>query len=254
VVETEKFLYLCTISKMGTLYLIPAPLADGPLDDTLPKGTLAMIPRLHYFVVEELRTARRYLSKAGLKGQIEELRFFVLNEHTKAEELHLMLQPLLDGNDMGLLSEAGIPCVADPGAVLVAMAHQKGIPVVPLTGPSSLMLALMASGMNGQSFAFAGYLPVDSHQRKAQIKHLEKRAIQEHQTQIFIETPYRNLALFKDLIEVCSPQTLLCIAAKLATYDAFIATKTIAIWRCSPLPPIQKVPCVFVMGNDYLCP
>jgi len=163
-----------------------------------------------------------------------------------------MLQPLMDGNDMGLLSEAGLPCVADHGTVLVAMAHQKGIKVAPLTGPSSLMLALMASGMNGQSFAFAGYLPVDSGLRKAQIKHLEKRAIQEHQTQIFMETPYRNLALFKDLIEVCSPQTLLCIAANLTTSDAFIATKTIHQWLCSPLPQIHKTPSIFIIGTS-LC-
>jgi len=232
---------------MGTLYLIPAPLADGPLDHSLPKGTLAMIPRLRYFVVEELRTARRYLSKAGLKCQIEDLQLFALNEHTKAEELDLMLQPLLEGNDMGLLSEAGLPCVADPGALLVAMAHQKGIPVAPLTGPSSLMLALMASGMNGQSFAFAGYLPVDSVLRKARIRHLEKRAIHENQTQIFMETPYRNISLFNDLLEVCTPQTMLCIAANLTASNTFIITKTIAQWRSAHLPPIHKAPCIFVI-------
>ena len=237
------------IDKMGTLYLIPSPLADGPLDGTLPNGTLAQISLLRYFVVEELRTVRRYLSKAGLKGQIEDIQLFVLNEHTKTEELDLMFQPLLDGNDMGLLSEAGLPCVADPGAVLVAMAHQKGIKVAPLSGPSSLMLALMASGMNGQSFAFAGYLSVDSGLRKAQIKLLEKRAIQENQTQIFMETPYRNLALFKDLMEVCSPQTLLCIAANLTTSDAFIATKTITQWRSNSLPHLNKVPVIFIIGR-----
>ena len=240
------------INGMGTLYLIPAPLADGPLDDTLPNGTLALILRLHYFVVEELRTARRYLYRAGLKEQIAELQFFVFNEHTKVEELNLMLQPLIDGHDMGLMSEAGLPCVADPGAAIVALAHQKGIKVTPLTGPSSLMLALMTSGMNGQSFAFSGYLPVDPYQRKAQIRHLEKRAIQEQQTQIFMETPYRNVALYKDLIEVCAPQTLLCIAANLPNSDAFIATKTIHQWQSCPLPQMHKIPAIFIIGTS-LC-
>jgi 16S rRNA (cytidine1402-2'-O)-methyltransferase len=150
---------------------------------------------------------------------------------------------------MGLLSEAGLPAVADPGAALVALAQKKGIQVVPLTGPSSLMLALMASGLNGQSFAFVGYLPVTSQERKAAICQLEKKAIQERQTQLFIETPYRNIALFTDLIEVCMSQTLLCIAANLTAPNAYIATKTVAQWRSVPLPPIHKVPAVFLFGR-----
>ena len=234
----------------GTLYLIPAPLADGALEDSLPWGTLAAIPRLRYFVVEEYRTARRYLSKAGLKGEIDSLQLFVLNEHTKPYEINALLQPLLEGHDMGLLSEAGLPAVADPGANLVALAHQRGIKVVPLTGPSSLMLALMASGLNGQSFAFVGYLPIDSGERKARIRSLEKRAIQENQTQIFIETPYRNVALFGDLLEVCAPQTMLCVAANLTATDAVIATKSVAAWRTVSLPSIHKVPTVFLLGKS----
>ena len=237
---------------LGTLYLIPAPLADGLLSDTLPQGVLDLIPRLHYFVVEELRTARRYLSKAGLKGDIDHLQLFVFNEHTKPEELHTMLQPLLEGHDVGLLSEAGLPAVADPGAHLVALAHQKGIKVVPLTGPSSLMLALMASGLNGQSFAFVGYLPIDSGERKARIRSLEKRAIQENQTQMFIETPYRNLALFGDLLEVCAPHTMLCIAANLTATDAFITSKSIIQWQHLPPPVIDKIPTLFLLGKS-LC-
>jgi len=247
------------MSDPGTLYLIPTPLADTSLPDTLPQGTLSVIPRLRYFVVEELRTARRFLSKvyrleagpskAECKGGIDDLQLFVCNEHTDQKVLNGLLQPLIEGHDMGLLSEAGLPAVADPGAPLVAMAHQKGIKVAPLTGPSSLMLALMASGLNGQSFAFAGYLPVPSQERKTKIKQLEKRAIQENQTQIFIETPYRNIALFNDMIEACAPQTKLCIAANLTAPDAFIATKTTTQWRQAPPPPIHKVPAIFIIGT-----
>ncbi|MCL2502466.1 MAG: SAM-dependent methyltransferase [Bacteroidales bacterium] len=231
----------------GTLYLIPAPLAEGPLTNTLPQGTLAVILRLDCFVVEELRTARRYLSAAGLRGKLDGLTLFVLNEHTEAATLGTMLQPLLKGRDVGLLSEAGLPAVADPGSNLVALAHQKGIKVVPLTGPSSLMLALMASGLNGQSFAFAGYLPVKSQERKAAIKQLEKKAAQENQTQLFIETPYRNMALLGAILETCAPQTMLCVAANLTTSDAFVATKTVAQWRSVPPPPIHKIPTVFAL-------
>ena len=240
------------MSCLGTLYLIPAPLADGPLADTLPRGTLDVVIRLQSFVVEELRTARRYLSKAGHQGNIDALQFFVLNEHTDPKTWHNMLQPLLEGRDMGLLSEAGLPAVADPGAALVALAHQKGIKVSPFVGPSSLMLALMASGLNGQSFAFAGSLPVHPQERKERIRQLEKRAVQENQTQIFIETPYRNVALFGDLLEVCAPHTLLCIAANLTASDAFVATKTIAQWRAALPPHIHKIPSVFLIGKP-LC-
>jgi len=231
----------------GTLYLIPAPLSEGPLSHSLPEATLALIPRLQCFVVEELRTARRYLSAAGLKGRLDDLSFFVLNEHTDPSTLDSMLQPLLAGQDVGLLSEAGLPAIADPGAALVALAHQKGIQVAPLIGPCSLMLALMASGLNGQSFAFAGYLPVQPQDRKIKIRQLEKRSIQENQTQLCIETPYRNQALLEAMLEVCAPQTRLCIAAKLTAPEAFVSTQTIAQWRIAPGPPIHKVPTVFVL-------
>ncbi|MCL2727898.1 MAG: SAM-dependent methyltransferase [Bacteroidales bacterium] len=238
------------MTNLGTLYLIPAPLADTALADTLPQGTLALIPRLRHFVVEELRTARRYLSKAGHKGNIDALSLFVLNEHTKRDELEAMLLPMMEGNDLGLLSEAGLPAVADPGALLVALAHQKGIKVMPLTGPCSLMLALMASGLNGQSFAFAGYLPVQTQERKAKIRQLEKLAVDEGQTQIFIETPYRNTALFSDLLGLCAPHTKLCVAANLTANDAFVATKTVGQWRRANAPQIHKVPVVFVLGRE----
>ena len=239
------------MTNYGTLYLIPAPLSDAPLTDVIPNGALALILQLRHFVVEELRSARRYLSQAGHKGNIEQLTFFVLNEHTKSQELTAMLHPLLAGENMGLLSEAGLPAIADPGANLVALAHQKGILVAPLTGPSSLMLALMASGLNGQSFAFVGYLPTDGDQRKIRIRALERRAIQENQTQIFMETPYRNVSLYKELLELCAPQTMLCVASNLTAADAFVATKTVAQWRLSLLPPIHKIPALFLINNDY---
>lgn len=237
------------MNRMGTLYLIPAPLSEAPLATAIPQGVVEVIQKVRFFVVEELRTARRYLSAAGLKGQIDELLFFVLNEHTKNEELNVMLQPLLEGVDVGLLSEAGLPAVADPGALLVSLAHHKGVRVVPLTGPCSMTLALMASGLNGQSFAFVGYLPVNQQERKIRIRQLEKRAIEEGQSQIFIETPYRNVSLFGDLIEVCAKQTQLNVSANLTAPDAFIATKTIALWQRTPLPPIHKVPAVFIIGG-----
>ena len=235
--------------KFGTLYLIPTPLAEGTLNDTIPSGTLEVVSALHFFVVEELRTSRRFLSTTGHKGNLDKISLFVLNEHTSPKELNILIQPLLEGNDMGLLSEAGLPAVADPGANLVALAHLKGIKVTPLTGPSSLMLALMASGLNGESFAFVGYLPIHSQERKRKIREFEKRAIQNHQTQLFIETPYRSLALFGDLLEVCAPQTLLCIAANLTAPSAFIATKSVAQWRLTPLPPIHKTPTVFGLNS-----
>jgi Predicted methyltransferases len=234
-------------SKKGVLYLIPTPLAEGPVENSLPEVVLAQIPKLRYFVVEELRTARRFLSQAGLKGQIDGLWLRELNEHTAPEALQELLQPLLDGEDLGLLSEAGLPAVADPGAGLVALAQQRGIQVVPLVGPSSLMLALMASGMNGQNFAFVGYLPVSSQERRARLKQLERRAATEAQTQLFIETPYRNLSLFQDILESCGSATRLCIAANLTAPEGFVQTKTVAQWHKEPAPPIHKVPTVFVL-------
>ena len=236
------------MDKKGILYLIPTPLAEGPLENSLPAAVLALIPRLRYFVVEELRTARRFLSQAGLRGQIDGLWLRELNEHTVPEALQELLQVLLNGEDLGLLSEAGLPAVADPGANLVALAQQANIQVVPLVGPSSLMLALMASGMNGQNFAFVGYLPIPAAERRARLKQLERRAATEGQTQLFIETPYRNLALFQDILESCAPETRLCLAANLTAPDAFVQTKTIAQWRVAPLPPIHKIPAVFVLG------
>ena len=229
----------------GTLYLIPSPLGENEPREVLPEAVLERARQLKTFVVEEVRTARRYLSKAGLKGHIEELRFFTLNEHTRPEEVEELLAIFEEG-DAGLITEAGLPAVADPGAQLVALCHRHGIKVVPLVGPSSLMLALMASGLDGQSFAFAGYLPAKTEERRRAIHAVEKRSAELRQTQIFIETPYRNDALMKDLVEACRPTTRICIAADITLPDETILTRTAAEWR-KALPAIGKRPCVFLL-------
>lgn len=229
----------------GTLYLIPSPLGENEPREVLPEAVLERARQLKTFVVEEVRTARRYLSKAGLKGHIEELRFFTLNEHTRPEEVEELLA-IFDEGDAGLITEAGLPAVADPGAQLVALCHRHGIKVVPLVGPSSLMLALMASGLDGQSFAFAGYLPAKTEERRRAIHAVEKRSAELRQTQIFIETPYRNDALMKDLVEACRPTTRICIAADITLPDETILTRTAAEWR-KALPAIGKRPCVFLL-------
>ncbi|MBR6001423.1 MAG: SAM-dependent methyltransferase [Bacteroidales bacterium] len=229
----------------GKLYLIPSPLGGEEPREVLPETVLERARSLKTFVVEEVRTARRYLSKAGLKGHIDELRFFTLNEHTRPEEVEELLA-IFDDGDAGLITEAGLPAVADPGAQLVALCHRHGIKVVPLVGPSSLMLALMASGLDGQSFAFAGYLPAKTEERRRAIHAVEKRSAELHQTQIFIETPYRNDALMKDLAEACRPTTRICIAADITLPDEMILTKTAAEWR-KALPTIGKRPCVFLI-------
>jgi 16S rRNA (cytidine1402-2'-O)-methyltransferase len=232
----------------GKLYLIPTPIGDGAVETVIPPGTLEVVRRLQFFVVEELRTARRFLSRVKIATPIDALTFFELNEHTTPEQIYPFLQPALNGHDTGLLSEAGAPAVADPGAALVQLAHFHNIDVVPLVGPSSLLLALMASGLNGQSFAFAGYLPVQARERQQRIKQLEQAAIAGRQTQLFIETPYRNLALFAAILQTAAPSTRLCVAACLTQPEQFIRTATIAQWKTSPTPDIHKKPCLFLLG------
>ena len=227
------------------LYLIPSPIAGGDPAETIPAGTIACLKDLKVFVVEELRTARRYLSAAGLKGHIEELEFHTLNEHTSPAEVQALL-PLLERSDVGLISEAGLPAVADPGAALVALCQEKGIEVVPLVGPSSLMLALMASGLDGQSFAFRGYLPAKTEERRQALRNVEKCSAQLRQTQIFIETPYRNDSLLADMLQTLSPATRLCIAAGIGSPEAFIRTASVNKW-IKGVPTIGKRPCVFLI-------
>ncbi len=212
----------------------------------IPGAVLETACRLRRFVVEELRTARRVLSRYGLRGHIDELEFHVLNEHTSPQEVEAMLSLFGDGQDVGLLSEAGLPAVADPGAALVALCHRHGIRVVPLVGPSSLMLALMASGLNGQSFAFRGYIPAKTEERRSAIKGLEKQSRSLNQSQILIETPYRNDALLADLLRELAPETRLCVAADLTLPTQYIRTDTVAGWRKTPVT-VGKRPCVFIL-------
>lgn len=232
----------------GKLYLIPTPLGDYPPAEVLPAPVLARIPTLRRFFVEELRTARRFLSAAGLKGRIDTLELYEINEHTDPVQIEAYAK-LLGEEDAGLLSEAGLPAVADPGAQLVSIAHKLSVEVVPFVGPSSLMLALMASGLNGQSFAFAGYLPAKTPARREAIAQLERTSARLGQSQIFIETPYRNDSLLTDLAEVLRPTTRLCLAADITCPDAFIRTMTIAEWRTAIKKgfTLGKRPCVFIL-------
>lgn len=230
----------------GRLYLIPSPLGDNDPSEVIPQPVLESLKGFRTFVVEEVRTARRYLSKAGLKGHIGELQFHELNEHTDAATVEGYLRLFDGGNDVALISEAGLPAVADPGAQLVALAHRHGIEVVPAVGPSSLMLALMASGLNGQSFAFCGYIPAKTDERRSRLKTLEKVSAQLRQTQILIETPYRNDSLFADILSVCSPSVRVCVAANITMPDACIRTMKVSEWKKEGLV-IGKRPCVFLI-------
>lgn len=230
--------------------MIPSPLGDYSPTEVLPQTVLDKTLSIKRFVVEETRTVRRYLSAAGLKGHIDELEFHELNEHTKDVEIeaYLNLFSDKDGNpvDVGLISEAGLPAVADPGSKLVALCHTHGIEVCPMVGPSSLMLALMGSGLNGQNFAFVGYLPAKVDERRKAIRDVEARSAKYRQTEIFIETPYRNDALLADLIRDLSPTTRLCVAANLTLEDQMIVTKSVRRWKESPVS-IGKRPCVFLI-------
>lgn len=230
----------------GKLYLIPSPLGENDPTEVIPQPVLNSLEGFRTFVVEEIRTARRYLSKAGLKGKIGDLEFHELNEHTEQSTVESYLKLFDNGNDVALISEAGLPAVADPGAQLVALAHRHGIEVIPAVGPSSLMMSLMASGLNGQSFAFCGYIPAKTDERKAKLKTLEKVSGQLKQTQIIIETPYRNDSLFKDILSTCTSSTRLCIAANITMPDAYIKTKPVAQWKKENLV-IGKRPCVFLI-------
>ena len=232
----------------GHLYLIPTPLGDLDPSDVLPAPVLERIPQIRRWFVEELRTARRFLSAAGWKGRIEELELFEINEHSTRGQIEAYALRLGE-QDAGLISEAGLPAVADPGALLVEMAHTKGVEVIPMIGPSSLMMALMASGLNGQCFAFTGYLPVKAPARREAILTLERTSARLHQSQLIIETPYRNDTLLADLLETCRPDTRLCIAANITCPDEMIRTRCIADWRQAVKEgfTIGKRPCVFVL-------
>ena len=230
----------------GKLYLIPSPLGENDPYEVIPAPVLESLKGFRTFVVEEIRTARRYLSRAGLKGSIGELEFFELNEHTDQATIEGYIRLFDNGNNVALISEAGLPAVADPGAQLVALAHRNGIAVVPAVGPSSLMMALMSSGLNGQSFAFCGYIPAKTEERRSRLRTLEKISGQLRQTQIIIETPYRNDSLFADILAVCGASTKVCVAANITMPDAYIMTKKVSEWKKEGLV-IGKRPCVFLI-------
>lgn len=230
----------------GKLYLIPSPLGENDPAEVIPGPVLKSLEGFRTFVVEEVRTARRYLSKAGLRGKIGDLEFHELNEHTDEATIEGYIRLFDGGNDVALISEAGLPAVADPGAQLVALAHRHGIEVVPCVGPSSLMMALMASGLNGQSFAFCGYIPAKTDERRNRLKTLEKVSAQLRQTQILIETPYRNDSLFADILSVCGATTRVCVACNITMPDAYIKTMKVAQWKKEGLV-IGKRPCVFLL-------
>ena len=234
----------------GVLYMIPCPISDATdVYDVTPASNRAIIDSLDYFIVENVRSARRFLSKAGISRKIDELEFVELDEHTReGVAVEAMVRPIEQGRSAGVISEAGVPGVADPGAMVAAACHRRGIRVVPLVGPSSILMSIMASGLNGQSFAFNGYLPVKPPERARAIKALERRAQTEHQSQIFIEAPYRNVKLVEQLLSVCSPATRLTIACDITSPEEIILTRTIEQWRKGAMPDIAKRPTIFIMG------
>lgn len=230
------------------LYLIPVTLGDTAHSRVLPPYNREVLLSLRYFIVENIRTARRFLKRAEPSVAIERLIFTELNEHTPPELLSGMLVPMAAGESIGVMSEAGCPAVADPGADIVAMAQRKGYHVVPLVGPSSILMALMGSGFNGQNFAFHGYLPVELPKRAERIKAFEARMYAEHETQIFIETPYRNNRLLEDFIRICRPSTQLCVACNITCGDEFIRTLPVGEWAKSR-PELNKKPTLFLIGH-----
>src|SRR5690554_2197203 len=230
----------------AALYLIPSLLGDVPVEEAIPPYNIEVASRLKYFIVENVRSARRFLKKCDSNIDINALTFFELNKHTDPKQIASYLLPMKSGESVGVISEAGCPAVADPGADVVAIAQQKGYKVVPLVGPSSLLMAVMASGFNGQSFAFHGYLPIDQNDRARRIKKLEARSYSEDQTQLFIETPYRNHKMAADILQHCNPATKLCIAMNISCKDEYIVTRSVKEWK-GKLPEMHKKPCVFLI-------
>lgn len=230
----------------AALYLLPVTLGETTIEKVLPTYNKEIILGIKHFIVEDIRSARRFLKKVERNINIDELTFYPLNKHTSPEAISGYLRPLIEGHPMGVISEAGCPAVADPGADVVAIAQRKNLKVIPLVGPSSIILSVMGSGFNGQSFAFHGYLPIEPNERIKRIKALEQRVYSENQTQLFIETPYRNLKMMEDILKNCRPQTKLCVAANITCEGEFIKTKTVKEWQ-GKLPDINKIPCIFLI-------
>lgn len=232
----------------GKLYLLPNALGDNDLHEVLPERTLEKLRSLHYFIAETPKTARQLLKRAGTIIPLREIQVERLDEHTPASALISLLAPIAAGLDGGLVSDAGCPAIADPGAPLIALAHERGIRVVPLVGPSSIMLALMASGLGGQRFAFHGYLPVDEPQLVTKLRELERESRSLEQTQIFIETPYRNDRMLGILLRSLKETTRMCVAANLSLSGQQVISNTIGKWRRTPVPPLKDQPAVFLLA------
>ena len=230
----------------AALYLIPVQLSDVELDTVLPQSNVQIVKEIKHFIVENVRSAQRFLKKCDRSIDIDTLTFYELNRHTKSEYIPAMLMPLMGGEPMGVISEAGCPAVADPGADVVAIAQSRGLKVKPLVGPSSILMGLMGSGFNGQSFAFLGYLPIDSAQRSRKLKEMELRIMREDQTQIFIETPYRNNALVCEICKTMPPHIKLCIATDITGSGERIITRGVKQWL-KQLPDLNKVPTIFLL-------
>lgn len=233
--------------KLGTLYLIPITLGDDDVENVLPAPVIELARQLDTFVVETEKVARHFLSTIKTLKPVRELTLLSLNEHTDDKAVSALLAPLLAGKDVGLMSDAGCPGIADPGAKLAALAHQRHIQVVPLVGPSSILMSLMASGFNGQRFTFLGYIPADKAARITRLKALEKQSAQFQETQIFIETPYRNQHLFDDILAHCNPTTRLCVACNISLEDEFIRSQSISQWKKTPAPDLHKKPTIFLL-------
>ncbi len=240
---------MITTSSTPSLILCPVELGETPQQRVLPEYNKSVIKGLRYFIVEEIRSARRFLKRVDKDIDINALTFYPMGKHADAALFEQYLKPLDEGESIGVISEAGCPAVADPGADVVAIAQRKGVRVVPLVGPSSMIMAVMASGLNGQSFAFNGYLPIEAADRAKRLKQLEERALHEQQTQLFIETPYRNAKLFATLLQTLRPQTRLCIAAGITTDNEWIRTQTVAQWKHTTLPDLSKTPAIFLFGR-----
>jgi 16S rRNA (cytidine1402-2'-O)-methyltransferase len=234
----------------GILYLIPTRLGDNPPLSVLPLSIKKIIEKVDHYIVENEKSARRFIKRVAPNKNQGKLNINVLNKYTQENESLSFLDACHEGNDMGLISEAGCPAVADPGSDIVKLAHENGIRVIPLVGPSSILLALMSSGMNGQSFAFVGYIPIDKSERRSTIKNLEKVSFQECQTQIFIETPYRSNQLLEDLVRTLQPQTRLCVACDLTLPTEDIRSMSVEQWKQKGLPDYHKRPCIFVILKE----
>jgi 16S rRNA (cytidine1402-2'-O)-methyltransferase len=231
----------------GKLFMIPVTLGDENIKQVLPENVISITQEIDTFVVENEKSARRFLSLIKTNKPVRELQLLLLNEHTNEKDIPALIAPLIAGKNVGMLSEAGCPGIADPGALLASAAHKKGIQVIPLVGPSSILLSLIASGLNGQRFTFLGYLPSEKNERVNKLKEIEKQSQKFNETQIFIETPYRNPHMLEDILGHCSPNTKLCLARNISFSSEFISTKTVAEWKKSELPDLHRQPTVFLM-------